>query len=258
MNIETFSLALIIAFLGGVVTFISPCILPLIPGYLSFITGVSTSDLKKGVKGRFLKVLVSSLLFVLGFSIVFALLGASASFIGGFLIKHKNILIKVAGGLIIFFGLIYLGVIKIPFFYQERRFQPKGQSFGTLGTVLLGAAFGFAWTPCLGPILSSILLLASITGTATKGAFLLIVYAFGLGIPFIITGLLLSRFLTTFDWIKRHYQVITVVSGSFLILIGILLLTPLWSYFSTFLFRLSSSSPVVKIEELILKFFKQP
>lgn len=230
----------IIAFTAGFVSFFSACVLSLIPGYISFISGVSISDLPKVSPRHLIKVLLPSILFVLGFTLIFTLLGASASFIGSFLAQNKGVLRKISGVQIIILGLFLLGVIRIPKLYQEKRFQLSSYSIGYLGAFPLGMAFAFAWTPCIGPILASILLYAGTSKTVTEGALLLLIYSLGLGIPFIITGLAFSYSLTAFDWVKRRYRLINAISAGLLIIMGIMLLTNWWNFFSGWINQLFS------------------
>ncbi len=216
----------IFAFVAGIVSFLSPCVLPLIPGYISLVSKLSFNELTEcSAEGRIKKVLIPSIFFVLGFSVVFVLLGASASYIGVFLRQNKILLLKISGVIIILFGLFSMDIIKIPQLYRERKLNLPHRNLGLLGTFLLGFAFGFGWTPCVGPILASILLYASTTEAAGKGAALLFVYSAGLGIPFIVTGLALSTALGAFGWIKRHYGFYKFVVGGTLVVVGILMVT---------------------------------
>jgi cytochrome c-type biogenesis protein len=216
----------VIAFLAGIISFLSPCVLPLIPGYVSMVSKMSfeelTGDATEGKAGR---ILVPSLFFVLGFSAVFVTLGASASFIGAFLHENKVLLLRISGVIIILFGLFSMDILKIPQLYKERRIYFTGGNLGLIGIFFLGIAFGFGWTPCVGPILASILLYASTAEGAGKGAALLFVYSIGLGLPFIVTGLALSKALTAFGWIKRHYSLYKIIVGGTLIVVGILMVT---------------------------------
>jgi cytochrome c-type biogenesis protein len=228
-------IGLLIAFGAGFTSFISPCVLPLIPGYLSFITGLSLEELKH--KDHASQILLSALVFVLGFSLVFVLLGTSASVAGSLLIRLRPVLNRFAGVFVILMGLLVLGALKVPFLQRERRFH-LAHSWGKLGTLLLGMAFAFAWTPCVGPILSTILMFAASVGSASKGAALLFSYSLGLGIPFILSAIALERLVTTFAWIKRHYRLINAISGSLLIVMGILLFTGQLTYVSIILQRI--------------------
>ena len=226
MNPAEIQVSWIIAFLAGVISFLSPCVLPLIPGYVSMVSKMSFEELTgESTDGRTGRILIPSLLFVLGFSFVFVILGASASFLGNFIHENKVLLLKISGVIIILFGLFSMDIIKIPQLYRERKFNIEGSNLGMVGIFLLGTAFGFGWTPCVGPILASILLYASTAEGASKGAALLFVYSIGLGLPFILTGLALSRALTAFDWIKRHYGIYKILVGGTLVIVGILMLT---------------------------------
>ncbi len=215
------------AFLAGLVSFLSPCVLPLIPGYISMVSKTSFEELSKGnTEGKVSRIVIPSILFVLGFALVFVALGASASLIGAILQQNKSLLLRISGVIIILFGLFSMDILKIPLLSRERRFlSVQVGSLGLIGTFLLGVAFGFGWTPCVGPILASILLVASTAEGAGRGAALLLVYSIGLGLPFIITGLILSKALTAFDWIKRNYGIYKVMVGGTLLVIGILMLT---------------------------------
>jgi cytochrome c-type biogenesis protein len=225
MNPPAGEVSWIFAFVAGVVSFISPCVLPLIPGYISMISKLSFEELKVDVEGKTRKIFFPSVLFVLGFSVVFVALGVSASFVGSFLARNKLLLFKVSGVIIIIFGLFVMDILKISSLYRERRLNLPKWNLGLIGTFFLGMAFGFGWTPCVGPILASILLYASTSGEATKGAALLFVYSLGLGLPFIITGLVLSRALIAFKWVKLHYSLYKGLVGGMLVIIGILMVT---------------------------------
>lgn len=215
-----------LAFAAGLISFASPCVLPLLPGYLSFISGTSVQDLKSGhsEKGR---MLFTTLLFVIGFTIIFTLLGSAFSFAGQFLNEYRLGLERVAGVVIILAGLFLTGLIKIPALYREVRFIPQTRRFGALSALPLGMAFAVGWTPCIGPMLGAILSIASVS--PGKGATLLLVYSLGLGIPFIVAGLLFGRLSRTLDWFKRNAAVIHGVSGAFLMIFGILLLSGRWT-----------------------------
>lgn len=226
MNQGVAEVSWVFAFLAGVVSFISPCVLPLIPGYISMVSKLSFDELKEGkTEGKVRKILLPSIFFVLGFSFVFVLLGVSASFIGNFIARNKLLLLQISGVIIIMFGLFAMDILKISSLYRERRVPLPQVDLGLLGTFLLGIAFGFGWTPCVGPILASILLYASTAEGAEKGAALLFVYSVGLGLPFLLTGLALSRALTAFSWIKRHYGFYKFTVGGILIIVGVLMVT---------------------------------
>lgn len=226
MNPGEIEVSLIFAFLAGLVSFLSPCVLPLIPGYISLVSKMSFEELTEGgTEGKALKVLIPSVFFVLGFSFVFISLGAGASFIGTFLQQNKILLLRISGVFIILFGLFSMDLLKINQLYRERRVNLPDGNLGYIGTFLLGIAFGFGWTPCVGPILASILLYASTAEGAGKGALLLFVYSLGLGLPFIITGLALSKALSAFGWIKKRYNLYKIIVGGTLVIIGILMVT---------------------------------
>lgn len=215
---------------AGVVSFLSPCVLPLVPGYISFISGISLEELSKGSEGlpqesAIKKAGWSSIFFVLGFSLVFTLMGASASAIGRFLADHLPVLSKVAGVLIILFGLHTLGVLHLKWLYYEKRFSTQKISPGLIGAFLMGLAFAFGWTPCIGPILAGILALAATQETLAQGSSLLFVYSLGLGIPFVLTGFATHLFLQFFNRYKRFIRWGEMVAGILLIFVGGLIFT---------------------------------
>ena len=226
MNPAELEVSWILAFLAGVVSFLSPCVLPLIPGYVSLVSKMSFEELTEGeTQGRVNKIFIPSVLFVLGFAFVFVTLGASASFIGAFIQENKVLLLKISGLIIILFGLFTMDIIKIPQLYKERRLNVPHANLGLVGIFLLGIAFGFGWTPCVGPILASILLYASTAEGAGRGALLLLVYSLGLGLPFLITGLALSKALSAFGWIRQHYGLYKIIVGSTLVAVGVLMVS---------------------------------
>jgi cytochrome c-type biogenesis protein len=220
---DTISFA--IAFGAGILSFLSPCVLPLVPGYISFLSGMSLEELREGTNHR--KVLrragLTSVFFVIGFSIVFVALGASATFVGKLLAKHMIILTRIAGIVIVILGLHLLGVMRIGWLNYEKRLKIKRFRPGFLGAVMIGFAFGFGWTPCIGPILAGILALAAGQETVIKGMLLLAVYSSGLGIPFIITGLAVGMFMRFFERYKRFIRWGEIIAGLFLIGIGVLI-----------------------------------
>jgi len=226
------NVSILAAFTAGIISFISPCVLPLIPGYLSFISGVSVEEMKSQEKGSeaFKKVSLNTLLFVLGFSVVFTAMGASATFIGDFLLSRLSLFSKVAGAIIILLGLHIIGVFKVPFLNYEKRFHTRSKPLGLLGSFVVGLAFAFGWTPCVGPILGGILLLASHQDTVGKGIVLLSTYSLGLGIPFLITAVSFNTFLGIFGWARRHFRMIEIISGLFLITIGFLIFIGSFGY----------------------------
>lgn len=217
----------IAAFAGGFLSFISPCVLPLIPGYLSFVSGVSMDEFRSGsaTVASKRRLIAASLAFVAGFSLVFIALGASASAIGAFLMNRLPLLGKVAGVLIIVFGLHTMGVFRLRVLDTEKRVQTQRKPAGLIGAMLVGVAFAFGWTPCIGPILGTILVMAGRKETISEGVALLTVYSAGLGIPFLLTSLAMNRFFSASARIRRHYHAIEVASGVLLIAIGVLIFT---------------------------------
>jgi len=216
---------LAVAFAAGVLGFFSPCVVPLIPGYLSFVSGVSLWDMQLAERRQHIgRVLSTTAVFVLGFSVIFTALGASASLVGAFVLGNRVLFSRLGGVVVIMLGLIMLGVIKIPALAQERRVQVARRPRSVLGAFPIGMAFGFAWTPCVGPVLGAILTLAATTQRGTDGAVLLFAYSLGLGIPFLVTAILLT---TTFEALRslgRYAHVIERASGAFLVVMGTALL----------------------------------
>ena len=218
-------------------SFLSPCVLPLVPSYLSFVTGMSLEDLQGGVDRR--ATFMHSLLFVLGFSIIFIALGASASFLGSFLYNYKVWIARVGGAVIIVLGLHLTGVFKIAPLLRERRVHVNDKPAGYLGTIGVGAAFGAGWTPCIGPILGSILTLASTQDTVWAGVSLLSVYSLGLAIPFLISALALDLFLSAFSRFRRFLPAVEKGAGVMLIILGLLLVTGRWTWLNGLLLPLT-------------------
>src|SRR5487761_442143 len=220
----THQLSIPIAFLAGVVSFLSPCVLPLIPGYISMLSGVSMEELKgSGDAALVQRIIRNSFAFVIGFSIVFISLGASATFVGNFLLSKRTVFNIIAGLIIIIFGLHLTGLIKIPFLYRDARIHTGAPRRGLLGAFVLGFAFAFGWTPCIGPILAGILALAATRQTVFQGMFLLAIYSAGLAIPFLATSLGLSQFLKFYGRFRKHLHAVEVASGVLLIVIGALI-----------------------------------
>ena len=214
-----------VAFIAGVLSFLSPCVLPLIPAYISFLSGISLEELKQGTtpKKVLIKAGLTSVFFVAGFSLVFVILGASASFIGKLLAEHIAIFTKIAGVAIIVLGLYLLGVIKMDWLGYERRLKVKKFSPGFIGAFLIGLAFAFGWTPCVGPILAGILALAAAQQTLAKGMYLLAAYSLGLGIPFIITGFGVGAFMKFFETHKKFIRWGEIFAGILLVALGVLI-----------------------------------
>ena len=232
------NVSLLAAFGAGLLSFISPCVLPLIPGYLSYISGLSLDDMRgasvggggtavavarpSGVRRQ---VVLSSLAFIVGFSLVFISLGAAASAIGQFLAERQALFNRIAGAVIVIFGLHTMGVLRIEWLYQEKRVHTSRKPAGFVGAGLVGVAFAFGWTPCIGPILAGILALAGSQETVAKGVRLLAVYSLGLGVPFLATALMIDRFFSAMGKIRRYYHTIEIVSGALLVVIGLLIFT---------------------------------
>jgi len=213
----------ILAALGaGLVSFLSPCVLPLVPGYLSAVTGVSVSELDRAERHR---VLVPSLVFVASFSTIFILLGLTATGIGQALQDHRDTLEKIAGAVIIAMGVLFVASLFVVRLNREWHVDALMSRAGKGGPLLAGMAFAIAWTPCIGPTLGAILSAASLSSSAAHGAFLLAVYSAGLGIPFLVTALAFSRMTTAFEAVRRHYTAIMAVAGGILIAMGVLILT---------------------------------
>ncbi|GBE03832.1 thiol:disulfide interchange protein DsbD precursor [bacterium BMS3Abin09] len=235
----------ITAFLGGLLSFLSPCVLPLIPSYVSFITGMSFEDFQKGDKKRVRKLtLINSFAFVLGFSTVFILLGVFSSVVGKFMAVYYDQIRIIGGSLIILMGLYVMGILKLDFLSYEKRMHLHSKPKGHFGSYIVGLTFGAGWTPCIGPILGSILLIASTSGSAVQGFWLLLAYSLGLAVPFMITSLTINTFLSHFSAIQKYMRLIMILSGLLLIAFGVIMLTdnlPL----------LLSIAPDLGVEELI-------
>ncbi len=227
-----------LAFGAGVASFFSPCVAPLIPGYLSLVSGVSHDDLAAGGRAHTGRVLRTTLLFVLGFVVVFVLLGIAASLVGGLVGPSRRLINRAAGALMIAMGLLVLEVVRVPFLARDRKVRLSGAALGPAGPALLGMAFAFGWTPCVGPILAAILFYAGATGTIGRGAWLLLLYALGLAVPFVATGVGFSRMVGAFGWARRHRRFLNRVSGLVLIAMGVLFLTDLFFWVSIAMQRL--------------------
>ena len=233
------NVTLLAAFGAGLLSFISPCVLPLIPGYLSYISGLSLDEMRGTVTAAGAgagvavvappatrrRVIIASLAFILGFSIVFVALGAAASAIGQFLLQRLPLLNRIAGAIIIIFGLHTMGLLRIEWLYQERRVQTTRKPAGVIGTMLVGIAFAFGWTPCIGPILAGIMAVAASQDRVGEGVQLLAVYSMGLGVPFFASALAINRFFGAMSRIRRHYHKVELVSGILLVAIGLLIFT---------------------------------
>ncbi|MFO7546330.1 MAG: cytochrome c biogenesis protein CcdA [Trueperaceae bacterium] len=220
-----------VAFLAGILSFLSPCVLPLVPSYLAYVGGSAQAQRRV--------LLTNSLFFILGFSLVFVALGASASALGSVLRGNRDVLMIVGGVLVIFFGLVMLGVIKVPWFYRDTRVQYRGETRSPWGALLLGMAFAAGWTPCIGPILGAILTMAGASGTLAQGVGLLGVYALGLGVPFLAAALLLEPFLRFSKRFQRYLPWIERGAGVLLLIAGVLMLTGTYTALNAYLIELT-------------------
>jgi cytochrome c-type biogenesis protein len=208
-----------IAFFAGLISFLSPCVLPLIPGYISYISGTSLEDKKKNL------IFIKTIFFTIGFSIVFIALGSAASFIGSFFLSNSYTLRIVAGIIIIFFSFQLMGIVNLSFMNKDFRFFTKSYNNNIAFPILVGACFGFGWTPCIGPILGSILTIAAIEGSSSTSIFLLSSYSLGLAIPFIISGILIDKFLIFSKILRKYLNIISKTGGLVLLLTGIAIVT---------------------------------
>ena len=229
--------ALLFSLLMGIVSFASPCILPLIPSYVSYITGISFDELVgPGSRGKNINTtLVHSLVFVAGFTVVFVLLGATASFIGQLMIEHLRT-IRIAGGvLMVVLGLFVSDIVPIPFLQQDAKIHLSNRPAGFLGTFFIGIVFAAGWTPCTGPFLAAALMQAAQSETMITGMVLLVFYSLGIGIPFILSAIAISVFLSSFKKLKDHFRTVKIASGVILIIMGILLITDKWTLITSYL-----------------------
>ncbi|MFC4273491.1 cytochrome c biogenesis protein CcdA [Sneathiella chungangensis] len=215
---------------GGLVSFLSPCVLPLVPAYLCLVAGTSLEELTEAgedgaARGINWRVVATSFIFVLGFSTVFVLLGASASYVNRLIIEHLELLSKIAGAVIVIFGIHMTGLVRIPFLYREARFNTIDKPQNWFGPYLIGLAFGFGWTPCIGPILGTILAIAASDSSLGYGVSLLGVYSLALGIPFILAAFAMNRFLSFMRRFRRYFKLVEVGTGLILIATGFLIFT---------------------------------
>jgi cytochrome c-type biogenesis protein len=225
----------IAAFLAGIVSFLSPCVLPLVPGYVSLISGASVEELQSKNRKLLNIVLLHSIMFILGFTLVFVCLGAAATSVGHMMKIYKKQLTWVAGVVIVIFGLHLTGLLKIKALYADKRLHNAGSGKSPLGAFVVGFAFAFGWTPCIGPILSLILTAAGDAETVSKGVGLLFVYSLGLAVPFLLTSIGIDRFLVFYGKFRRHLQAVEVGSGVLLIVFGVLIFTRHFTVLSSYL-----------------------
>ncbi|MFV1990137.1 MAG: cytochrome c biogenesis CcdA family protein [Acidimicrobiales bacterium] len=219
MNLVTY----LLAFGAGVISFASPCVLPIVPGYLSIITGLDIARGPQGAQGRIAR---DTIVFIAGFGSVFVLLGVSVSTVGQALFQNQLLLTRISGAMVLGMALFMLAslYVEAPWMYQEKRFHPELGRFGRAAPGVAGVAFGFGWTPCIGPVLASILALAATSGGATTGASLLAVYSLGLGVPFLITGLAFARMAGAMGFVKTHMRGIVIISSLSMAFIGVILI----------------------------------
>jgi len=225
----------IAAFVAGLISFLSPCVLPLVPGYVSLISGAGVEELQSQDAHVFRKVILNSIGFILGFSIVFITLGAISTEVGQMLARYKSVLAQVAGVVIILFGLHLTGVFKIKALYTDARLHRVKGGSTAWGAFLIGFAFAFGWTPCVGPILAVILGFAAAQNSVVKGIVLLAVYSLGLAVPFLLTGLGIGRFLKFYSRFRSHMHAIEVASGVLMIALGVLLVFGRFTIISNYL-----------------------
>jgi cytochrome c-type biogenesis protein len=218
------NITIISAFIAGLLSFLSPCVLPLIPSYITYITGLSFADLQAEHPTHKVRrqTIIHSLLFIAGFTCVFVLLGASATFVGGFMQEHMVLIRRVGGVLIVLFGVHLTGLIPIQLLLGEKRMTIHNKPAGYAGSFLVGVAFSAGWTPCIGPILASILMVAATEDTLHHGITLLLAYSMGLAIPFFLSALAMHQFLVVFNRFKKHIRLFEIFTGVFLIIIGIM------------------------------------
>lgn len=215
---------LVVAFGAGMLSFLSPCVLPLVPGYLSLMSGVGATEVVEGAGSDTTRVLRATLLFVAGFTLVFTALGAAASSLGSLLLEHQVGLNRVAGVLVIAMGLFLAGLVSPRVLQAERRLHVSPSRLGVWAAPVMGMAFAFGWTPCIGPVLAGVLSLAASDGTVARGALLLVAYSLGLGVPFIASGIGFARLTGVFGWFKRRARALNLVSGLALAAFGVVLL----------------------------------
>jgi cytochrome c-type biogenesis protein len=217
--------SLMAAFLAGLLSFVSPCVLPLVPSYLMYVTGLSLDQLTDDAARRRARstIMANALLFIAGFAFVFIAFGASASLIGQWLTGSQSLIRKIGGILIVLFGLSVMGLVKLPFLMAEKRFQWRHRPVGYVGSVLIGATFAAGWTPCVGPVLGTMLMYASSTDTLADGVTLLGFYSLGLGAPLFAAAVGMERFLASFKRFRRYMRATSAVSGMFLVVFGIVI-----------------------------------
>lgn len=226
--------AMFVALMAGLISFLSPCVLPIVPPYLAYMSGVSMGELTGEMAAR-RKATVSALFFVLGLSTVFLMLGFTASAFGAFFLQNQVLFTQISGAVVMVFGLHFIGLFRIPFLDQEARLDAGDRGGSAFGAYVLGLAFAFGWTPCIGPQLGAILSLAASEASVTRGTVLLAVYALGLGIPFLLAAMFMSRAMGLMNKLKRHMVMIERTMGALLLLVGLAMLTGAFTWFSWWL-----------------------
>jgi cytochrome c-type biogenesis protein len=226
--------AMLVALLAGVISFLSPCVLPIVPPYLAYMSGVSLNEMSGETAAR-RRAVIAALFFVMGLSTVFLILGFTASAFGAFFLQNQILFARISGIVIIVFGLHFLGVFRIPFLDREARMDAGDKGGSSFGAYVLGLAFAFGWTPCIGPQLGAILSLAASEASVSRGTFLLGVYAAGLGIPFLLAAMFITRAMGVMNRLKRHMKTIERVMGGLLLAVGIAMVTGAFTTFSWWL-----------------------
>ena len=235
---EPASIGLVLAFTSGLLSFLSPCVLPLIPSYLTFVTGVGFEDLSRARRSA----LVHALLFVAGFTLIFIALGASATVLGRLLLQYRVWITRLGGALVVLFGLYLLGVVRVAAFDRERRMHLANKPVGYLGTMLVGVAFGAGWTPCLGPILGAILTYAAASADLARGLRLLLAYSLGLALPFLVAAVAVERFVEAVARVRPHLARVSQVSGALLVIVGLLMMFDYFTVMATYLQALTPAA----------------
>lgn len=215
------SLGLLIAFSAGLLSFLSPCVLPLVPSYVTFITGMSLEDLQRSRRNTF----IHALLFVCGFTLIFLALGAGATVFGQLMLRYRDWISRIGGVLVIIFGLYMLGVLNLGLLARDTRLHLANKPLGHLGTLVVGIAFGAGWSPCIGPILGAILTMAANEADLQRGLLLLLTYSLGLAVPFLLAAVMVDRFLSVFAKVRHHMVWVNRIAGALLVLVGVLMVT---------------------------------
>ena len=244
------NVGVLVAFGGGIVSFLSPCVLPIVPGYLSLVTGVSVGELSGGDSRHLTRIAVNTGLFIAGFTVVFTLLFLTTTAVSDVIFRNQDVLTRVAGGLVLLMALYLAGsqLVTAPGVYRELRFHPHLERFGPLAAPIAGAAFGLGWTPCIGPVLGSVLTVAATEDETVRGAVLLVAYSLGLGVPFLVTGLALGRLTRVLGWFRRHSRVITLASAALLGAFGVVLLLNRLTWVTA---RLQEALDSIGLDELV-------